>query len=141
MGINTLPALLGGQDELDFPAVPSVPATSPSSFSWRRFWIWVLDLEFGSIPRAFIIMTHKSLPAPPVCHVPTHNNCVERLEELGWHGLFVTSGRVTGCGSGSAPAEPGGVGKAAQIPSAGPSPGVCTASGSLLAVGGVGSGI
>lgn len=37
-------------------------------------------------------MTHKSLLAPPVCHVSTHNNCVECLWELSWHGLFVTSG-------------------------------------------------
>lgn len=93
---------------------------SPLSLSHPPRWLQleeVLDLGFGSSPRTFIIMTHKSLPAPPVCHVPTHNNCVECLEELSWHGLFVTSGRVTGCGSGSAPAEPGwGGGKSSTNP-------------------------
>lgn len=41
-------------------------------------------------------MTHKSLLAPPVCHVSAHNSYIKCFYELSWHGLFVTSGQHRG---------------------------------------------
>uniref|UniRef100_A0A8C0F9E3 5'-nucleotidase, cytosolic IA n=11 Tax=Neoaves TaxID=3078114 RepID=A0A8C0F9E3_BUBBB len=41
-------------------------------------------------------MTHKSLLAPPVCHVSAHNNYIKCFYKLSWHELFVTSGQHRG---------------------------------------------
>lgn len=75
----------GGQGEVGFAGRPSV-AAKPH----RRPLV-----DFGGL-RTSIIMTHKSLPAPPVCHVPTHNSYVECFYELSWHGLLITSGQHQG---------------------------------------------
>lgn len=54
------------------------------------------SVDFGSSPQTLIIMTHKSLLAPPVCHVSAHNNYIKYFYKLSWHGLFVTSGQHRG---------------------------------------------
>jgi len=41
-------------------------------------------------------MTHKSLLAPPVCHVSAHNKYIKCFYKRSWHGLFVTSGQRRG---------------------------------------------
>ena len=75
----------GGQDEVGFAGCLS-PAAKPH----RRPLV-----NFGGL-QTLIIMTHKSLPAAPVCHVPIHNNYIECFYELSWHGLLVTSGQHQG---------------------------------------------
>lgn len=81
------------------------------------------SVDFGSSPRTLIIMTHKSLLAPPVCHVSAHNNYIKCFYKLSWHGLFITSGQHRGSADLAEPQYvvffPGWGGrKTTQIPSA-----------------------
>lgn len=46
------------------------------------------SVDFGWNPQTLIIMTHKSLLAPPVCHVSAHNNSIKCFYKLSWHTLF-----------------------------------------------------